>query len=184
MSDLFSKVLALHSAPAICGIKASNLINCNLLELNNFFEDVKEVNDNYNPSLYIKILKIKNDKALILVYKKETINLILTKNNLCFLKKCGYPNSYNIDDLIDYLIIRLNSSDTFPHEIGIFLGYDLDDVLGFIKHKKSIYSGLWKIYSDKERKIELFNKYKNCTKTVLTYLDNGYKLDYFIYRRN
>ena len=38
----------------------------------------------------------------------------------------------------------------FPHEIGVFLGYPLDDVKGFIKNegKKYLMIGYWKVYSD------------------------------------
>ncbi len=181
MSELFSRVLALHSAPAICGIKASNLISCNIEQMSELLEDIREVNSNYNPSLFIKILQVKDGRMLILVYRKNILlNSICEPQKLSFLYQCGYPQTKNIDVLLEYLKTRLNNSDNFPHEIGIFLGYDLTDVLGFINHKKCLYSGLWKIYSDKEEKIELFNKFKNCTNTVLNYLDNGYKLDSFM----
>ncbi len=181
MSELFSRVLALHSAPAICGIKASNLISCNLDEISNLLNDILEVNQNYNPSLYIKILQVKNRRALILVYRKNVLEQCLfDTNKLCFLNNLGYPNEKNIDLLLNYLKTRLNNSDSFPHEIGIFLGYELTDVLGFINHADCVYSGLWKVYSKKEEKIELFNKFKQCTKTVITYLNNGYKLENFM----
>lgn len=181
MSELFSRVLALHSAPAICGIKASNLISCNLDEISNLLNDISEVNQNYNPSLYIKILQVKNRRALILVYRKNVLEQCLfDTNKLCFLNNLGYPKEKNIDLLLNYLKTRLNNSDSFPHEIGIFLGYELTDVLGFINHDICLYSGLWKVYSNKEEKIELFKKFKQCTKTVITYLNNGYKLENFM----
>lgn len=181
MSELFSRVLALHSAPAICGIKASNLISLNLDEISNLINDIKEVNQNYNPSLYIKILQVKNRRALILVYRKNVLEeCLFDTNKLCFLYNLGYPMLKNIDLLLNHLKTRLNNSDSFPHEIGIFLGYELSDVLGFINHKDCVYSGLWKVYSNKEENIKLFNKFKQCTKTVVAYLNNGYKLESFM----
>lgn len=52
----------------------------------------------------------------------------------------------------------------FPHEIGIFLDYPLQDVKGFIenKGKNSKYNGLWKVYGDKDASMKLFEKYRKC----------------------
>ena len=49
----------------------------------------------------------------------------------------------------------------FPHEMGIFLGYPLGDVKGFIVHggKNYLYSGYWKVYENVEetrKKFQLF----------------------------
>ena len=42
---------------------------------------------------------------------------------------------------------RLNTKN-FPHEIGVFLGYPLDDVIGFIEHKPYYLVGDWKVYQN------------------------------------
>ena len=36
----------------------------------------------------------------------------------------------------------------FPHEIGVFLGYPLEDVVGFIRHRGKCFTccGCWKSY--------------------------------------
>ena len=43
----------------------------------------------------------------------------------------------------------LSGSCAFPHEIGLFLGYPFEDVMGFIENKGENYlcSGCWKVYS-------------------------------------
>lgn len=40
----------------------------------------------------------------------------------------------------------------FPHEIGLFLGYPLEDVQGFIENRAEGYKcvGCWKVYGDEE----------------------------------
>ena len=45
--------------------------------------------------------------------------------------------------------------------MGIFLGYPLEDVKGFIEFngKESLYVGYWKVYSKLEEKLALFQKY-------------------------
>jgi hypothetical protein len=52
----------------------------------------------------------------------------------------------------------------FPHEIGVFLGYPLQDVKGFIENngRNSKYTGLWKVYGDKAASIRMFEKYRKC----------------------
>ena len=55
----------------------------------------------------------------------------------------------------------------FPHEIGIFLNYPLEDVRGFIEHKgqDSLFCGYWKVYHDPEKAKLTFwtyDKAKDC----------------------
>ena len=61
----------------------------------------------------------------------------------------GYPREYNVETYLDELINRLESKE-FPHEIGIFLGYPLKDVLGFMGYGKKELTEVknWRIYGD------------------------------------
>jgi hypothetical protein len=83
--------------------------------------------------------------------------------------------------LQSYLAIlenHFNEDQGFPHEIGFFLGYPPDDVLGFIRQKGKNYKyrGLWKVYGDVNRAINLFQRYENCRKNCKNYL-NGWQLE-------
>ena len=64
------------------------------------------------------------------------------------------------------LILRqhLMQSGTFPHEIGIFLGYPLADVKGFIINHghNCLCCGDWKVYSDPENAVKTFRRYCKC----------------------
>lgn len=48
--------------------------------------------------------------------------------------------------------------DGFPHEVGLFLGYPLDDVTGFIEQKGKNYKccGIWKVYGNEKQTQMLF----------------------------
>jgi hypothetical protein len=48
--------------------------------------------------------------------------------------------------------------------VGLFLGYPLDDVLGFIRHEGHGYKlcGVWKVYGDPERAKKQFRQYELC----------------------
>ena len=60
----------------------------------------------------------------------------------------------------------LFEKDGFPHEVGLFLGYPLDDVTGFIEQKGKNYKccGIWKVYGNPtSRPRMLFRKLKKCS---------------------
>ncbi|MDO4733331.1 MAG: DUF3793 family protein, partial [Bacillota bacterium] len=62
---------------------------------------------------------------------------------------------------------RFLESREFPHEIGLFLGYPLGDVCGFIENggKNCKCSGCWKVYSNEQEVQLLFEKYRKCRET-------------------
>lgn len=63
----------------------------------------------------------------------------LLKENLCksgvkeFLAEYGYCGN-DVDKFLLKLQEKLAVAESFPHEIGIFLGYPLRDVVGFIQN--------------------------------------------------
>ena len=58
----------------------------------------------------------------------------------------GYPVG-NVDQCVVELVRRLNESETFPHEIGLFLGYPPKDVAAFMENSSAgvKYVGIWKV---------------------------------------
>jgi hypothetical protein len=63
----------------------------------------------------------------------------------------------------------------FPHEIGLFLGYPIDDVLGFVKHKGRNYKlcGYWKVYGNVEKAKNNFHCYELCREYMRIWLQKG-----------
>ena len=84
------------------------------------------------------------------------------KKCLNFLKFIGYPSDYNLDSYIELLIDKLHTKD-FPHEIGIFLGYPLKDVVGFMGYGnyKFCKTRYWKVYGDESISDSVYNKFIN-----------------------
>ena len=60
-------------------------------------------------------------------------------------------------------LLRVQAND-FPHEIGIFLGYPLKDVLAFMGQVRLAFScqGPWKIYGKPDQSLELADRYRHC----------------------
>ena len=70
---------------------------------------------------------------------------------------------------------RLKDSTEFPHEIGLFLGYPIEDVVGFIRYagKGCKLSGLWKVYGDAEAASRLFDRLSRVCRAVTSRVDKG-----------
>lgn len=68
-------------------------------------------------------------------------------------------------DCLARLKNRFEETDCFPHEIGLFLGYPLPDVIGFIEQggKNCKCCGVWKVYSNEKETKALFDRFRKCT---------------------
>ena len=77
--------------------------------------------------------------------------------------------------MLSELLKRLAISKDFPHEVGLFLGYPLEDVAGFERQGAAgfKYSGFWKVYGDTENALRLMNEYKSCTEICMKWLWRG-----------
>jgi hypothetical protein len=156
-------ILAYHCAPTFAGIKAANLLSLEKFLL----PDIKLSFDFYNQHLnlrgiYFEILCECNDRILVIVYRKETLwNELSSPPNKAFLETQGYGDWSSMESLFIKLRERISARDEFPHEIGMFLSYPLEDVLGFIYCKGKDYkcSGYWKVYGNEvvtKKKFEEF----------------------------
>lgn len=86
----------------------------------------------------------------------------------------GYAGT-NLDGLLEQLARRLQTQPEFPHEIGVFLGYPLQDVIGFIKNQGQNFTccGFWKSYGDPAEMQACFACYRRCIQTYMTLFEQG-----------
>ncbi len=150
---------ARQCAPVLARIKPSNLL---ILEGVGPFE-VLELMD--GTGLSFEYLYGGKNKQVWLVYWLEELKEILEKwENRLFLRKLGY-NSFEDRKVFGQLKYRyetyLCGKSSYPHELGILLGYPLEDVVGFMKNKGKnyLYSGYWKVYKNAENAKRLFERY-------------------------
>ena len=79
------------------------------------------------------------------------------------LRQKGYPIN-NVGQSVAYLAKRFAKSETFPHEVGLFLGYPPADVNGFLTGSEAAKCiGTWKVYSDVPAALQRFALYEKCT---------------------
>lgn len=125
--------------------------------------------DKYNNSLnpkgvYLTVLKKQNNCALIYVYRVSHLKSDLKKECVkCLLSTYGYSD-FSAHGAIEKLKEHFNTSEKFPHEIGLFLGYPPDDVHAFIKNsgRNFIFTGCWKVYHNEFEAVKTFAKFDKC----------------------
>lgn len=162
---MLEKYLIEHCSPTLASLKPANLVNIP-------FDDEAELNSaigKLNRELECKgvclsVLKKSKGNALLYAVRKSKLQKELEKSEVQnFLAHYGY-NDIDVEKCIARLEARLKCSDEFPHEIGIFLGYPLDDVKGFIDNagQNSRCTGCWKVYCNECEAIKTFAKFNKC----------------------
>ena len=165
--------LALQCAPVISGIKISNLLTIPAKSLRELSVVLKKT------ELSFRILYPGRERLVILIYREAKLREYLAREEvMAFIYKCGYETS-DISKIFPVFVKRymryMELKQDSPHELGLFLGYPIEDVEGFIKEngKNYLYSGYWKVYKDTELKIRLFKDYERVQTEIVRLLYEG-----------
>ena len=111
----------------------------------------------------------------VYVYRPARVaKLLADDRTLAFLAGEGYTPG-TAGELLAQLAERLCCEQDFPHEIGVFLGYPLADVIGFIQNRGKNFTacGYWKVYTDPTAAQAEFDRYKKCERIYARYYYNG-----------
>ena len=114
-------------------------------------------------------------KLLVYVYHAGRLRKLLFSQEVkMFLRSFGYE--YNsVGEAVEQLKEKMSGE--FPHEIGVFLGYPLSDVRGFIADPGGcILCGCWKVYSDADEAKRIFERYRRCSASICRHMRNGKSL--------
>lgn len=176
----FDELIAFHCAPVLMGQKAANMISLNNSNNDSAEEIIKNYNKEFNKQgIFFRKLCCCAKRSLLLVYNKSQLeNLLQEKGYRAYLTAAGYEMDNTLDADLQTLELRLQREKTFPHEIGIFLGYPLEDVLGFVLNKGNNckYSGYWKVYGNVSEARKLFVSYEKCRDYIMQKLTEGMPL--------
>lgn len=165
--------IALQCSLVLSGIKPSNL----LIYSNHCEGCISEELKNTGAE-HMKLYTGKNDSVSIIFNREKLEKALLDEENREFIKQYGYED-FSVNSVIEKLAGRYTEFKEgraeFPHEMGIVLGYPLEDVSGFIENngKNYLYSGYWKVYKNAEEKIQLFKIYKDIKKYFVEQIENG-----------
>ena len=171
----FEHILANHCSPVLMGTKLSNLISVSKMD----FASNEEFLSNYKSLLKpygIAIEKLCEceERMQLFVYNEERLARYLKKSRIAkFLSEYGYESN-DLDVCISVLKSKLRHFE-FPHEIGIFLGFPLDDVIGFIENQGQnyVFCRYWKVYHNPELAKLTFNLYDRLRDFVNERLGEG-----------
>lgn len=159
--------------PVLIGSKPAELISLPKYDskLQNKVEKIEKYIGNCHRISY-KIIKYKNTSIKVLFYNPTSLDNHLSESrNIKFLKSVGYPNEYNLQEYLKFIIEKIEDG-FIPSEIGVFLGYPLKDILGFIGHpslKLTKVNG-WRVYGDSrlsDKKLKEFLDAKDKIRNLL-----------------
>lgn len=155
--------------PVILKVKPSEILSFskshkgykeNLEKIEEVFGGCKEIK--------YKIIDYKDEGKKVLFYRTDELDKTLKeKNNLNFLKEIGYSFNYNLPEYLEILSKKIEEGD-IPDEIGVFLGYPLKDVMGFMGHpslKLTKING-WRVYGDSLLSDIKYNQFKNAKNNI------------------
>lgn len=171
---------AFHAAPAIAGIKPANLFSCPAGLMPQAEEILADYEKQFKDShTRFKLLCRCRAHILILVYDTELTEKIFQKKvTQNYLARFGYAAGTGVQEFLNQIAAKIAGGESFPHEIGIILGYPPEDIEGFKRYKGRNFKccGYWKVYGNAERAQKLFDAYTLCREKLMQALQNGVTL--------
>ena len=168
--------MALQCAPVITGIKISNL-----LIVSSHDEEAVRIILRKTGLVYYRLLR-QDNKITFLIFRIYQLAAYLQEPEVHRILKANGYEDLSLGGILRTFQCRyetyMNHGEGFPHEIGLLLGYPIEDVNGFIeqKGKNYLYSGYWKVYRDVEAKKKVFAQYENAKEELILLLANGYDI--------
>ena len=144
MERNFETVMIEQCSPVLAGLKAANLFRHECRDRQALYATVASWNAQLN-GRGIRLLVLKECPIrhwfLIYLYRPARLEAVLGRPEVRqFLQQEGYALPLQAagdacQPLLAQLAGRLACDGDFPHEIGVFLGYPLEDVVGFIRNR-------------------------------------------------
>ena len=160
------EILVRQGAPTLAGIKTGSLFPCPCEDREALLSDIRKLNRRLSPKgLCLLPLRFLPGQALLYLYRPAGLRRDLRDAQASeLLRQAGYGDE-SCERCVARLVCRFRESSEFPHEVGLFLSYPPQDVLGFIENRAVNYkcAGLWKVYGDVEQAQRLFARYRKCT---------------------
>jgi hypothetical protein len=107
-------------------------------------------------------MSVTERSVVLYIYRPDLLSAHLSHGGAAvFLEDMGYDCGNGFPGgCVNTLMERFRSR--MPHEIGLFLGYPLEDVKGFIENsgRGSKISGYWKVYGDENYARRKFGEYR------------------------
>ena len=129
----------------------------------------------------LEVLGTRAGRVQLLVWRGELVSRVLADPARGdFLHRLGY--GLGVGELMHSLRRRLceyhlGLRSEFPHEIGLVLGYPLEDVIGFMSGREETCRGLWRVYGDPARARRRFEFLRRVERRCRNSYASGISLD-------
>lgn len=171
--DYLESVMGCFASPVVSKLKCARLLN-----LTRGTEDMagawNRVGESVSLRLGLGALRISfhGRSELVLLYDDALLKESISSDEArSFLRGFGYPDDFSsIVPHLEHLAKRFESS--IPHEVGVFLGYPVEDVAGFIENggRRAKLSGYWKVYGDEAAALAKFEDFRRAENTAARFL--------------
>lgn len=180
--DCLTAHLMLECSEVLAGVKPANLISLvnrtrscgrNLYQLWQRHHDCLTTRLG---NLTVKVLQTRQRALLLLCYNHTHLERHLSHAGIrALLHKAGYEAEASCESLLEELCRRIGKNDSFPHEIGLFIGYPAKDVAAFMGLVNLPFAcqGPWKIYGNPEQSLGLAEQHRCCRQRMSTLLASG-----------
>jgi hypothetical protein len=178
--DCLASFLALELAEVLQGAKPANLVSLANKRRScgrNLYLLWKEHGASLlaESGLEVKVLADRGNSVLLLLYCPKALRSLLgQKSARAILAKAGYREATNFAAVLSELETRV-AGEGFPHEIGVFLGYPLKDVVGFMGWAPLTFTcqGPWKIFGNPAESLRLAESHRECRRRASRQLASG-----------
>lgn len=170
-----AKILV-NISPTLYGIKPATLLSFS----NRRDKDLIQLWDLHKHDIildrnieFVELKRDHNNLVVLFYHRRNLTRQLFAGKHLRFLERFGYTPDMSLTEMLEHLKERYHSS--CPHEIGLFLGIPLKDVLGYLKliPLECSYCGYWKVYGNPEKTKRLFHRYRTARQQVIHLICSG-----------
>lgn len=168
-----SMELVLHCAPILKDVKAANIVTVTPEKCRLYLRFLSGTGISW------LLLNVNEQRAILYLFRRDRLEAYFSDKDIeDFLAGYGYQRG-RLEDKLARLAKRVKSFGDgkvgFPHEIGIFLGYPLWDVEGFLENngENSIGNGYWKVYDDLAGALRTFESFDKSREMAMEELVQG-----------
>ena len=172
-----------NCSPTLAGLKTGSLFSCDYESKEEVFRQIRRLNQKLRrKGLHIIPVVFYETRVVIYLYRPDLLSKDLNNETAAgLLKDLGY-HLENTEGCVAFLrrkMMKREENWQFPHEVGFFLGYPPEDVVGFMENKARDFKcvGCWKVYGDVDKARERFRAFRECTRCYAKRFCMGAKLE-------
>lgn len=180
--DCLTAHLMMECSEVLAGVKPANLISL-VNRTRSCGRNLYQLWQRHNeglaarfPDLTIRVLQTRERALLLLCYNHKHLERHLAHAGIrALLHKAGYEADVSCESLLEKLCRRIGKNDSFPHEIGLFIGYPAKDVAAFMGLVNLPFTcqGPWKIYGNPVQSLGLAEQHRCCRQRMGEILASG-----------